>query len=686
MRPGLSAGILVSVLLGPTRGQADDGSITEEVIVRAAPRTRDASEAVVSAAEASKLAGTQGDPAKVVEDLPGTARPSFGSGQLVVWGAAPAETRVYVDGVEIAALFHGSALRSTVNGDLVSSVTLTPGAYGAEYGRGLGGMVRVDTRDLPAGGVHGYAQADTLDGSALVTAGVGDRVRVAVALRYGWLNSLLQAVDAPNVDEFFAVPRYVDVQTKAQIALRPNESLDLVVLGSSDGLTESIPDADPARVRRESTGTSYSRVYLRYRRLLDDGASADALAFLGHDGSSLSDAFGGNPATLDESTVRWGLRAKHSSRLTRWARLRLGIEVDGSTAQVFREGSLLIPPREGDVKVFGQPPGQDFHIDSWTAGVLDVAPSVAGDLEVGPLTVTPGLRADALLVQTGRRTPRVGQTPPVGFERLDAEIEPRISARLRVTPQLSFLGAAGVYSQPPDPADLSAVFGNPRLGPEGADHAMVGEVVRIAPSLSLEALGFYRWMSGLAVRDPSPYPHVAQALVQEGVGRAYGAQMLLRQAPWMGFSGWVSCTLSRSERQDTPGSPWRLLDYDQPLALAVVVSKELGEWRAGLRFRYARGLPRTPVIGAFYDAKDDVYQPVFGPQNSVRLPDFWQLDLRVERSFALGTAATLLLYVEGLNVTDHANGEEYIYNVDYSRRSTVTGLPAIAVVGARVEL
>ena len=60
--------------------------------------------------------------------------------------------------------------------------------------------MRVETKDLPDGGVHGYVGADTLDGSAMVTAALGDRVRVGVAGRYGWLDSVLQAVDAPNVD------------------------------------------------------------------------------------------------------------------------------------------------------------------------------------------------------------------------------------------------------------------------------------------------------------------------------------------------------------------------------------------------------------------------------------------------------------------------------------------------------
>ena len=94
------------------------------------------------------------------------------------------------------------------------------------------------------------------------------------------------------------------------------------------------------------------------------------------------------------------------------------------------------------------------------------------------------------------------------------------------------------------------------------------------------------------------------------------------------------------------------------------------------------------MIGAFYDAKDDVYQPIFGAQNSIRLPRLLAARLCASTGpSALATALRLLVYVEGLNVTNHANGEEYVYNVDYSRRGPPSpGCPSIAVLGARVEL
>jgi TonB family protein len=658
----------------------------QDVVAHGARRKHDELDVTIPAAQGRKVVGTQGDPIKVLENLPGLARPSFGSGQLIVWGSGPGDTRTYVDGVEVPALFHGSALRSTVNGDLVRDVTLTPGAYGADYGRSLGGVVRVETRDLPTTGVHGYAGADTLDGSGMVTAALNDRVRIGMAGRVGWLDPLLKAVDARNVDQFFAIPSYRDYQLKAQFALRPRESLDAVILGSSDDLTQVIPDSDPAHARSETTHTAYQRFYLHYRRELDDGSVVDVTPFVGHDSNDLDATFGANPAVLDQSTRRWGLRASHRSRPASFFGLTLGMDVDGSNASIFRDGSLEIPPREGDISVFGQPPGDDTNVDSWRANVIDVGPYIIGDLDLGALKLTPGLRVDGYLTEASRLTPRVGQTPSIGLTQLQGEVEPRIAARVHVTPRLSLLAAAGVYSQPANPADLSAVFGTPTLGPEKADHASAGETLRITDTLSAEVVGFYKWMSDLAVRDPSPTPKLANALLQVGVGKSYGIQFLLRQQPWHGFFGWVAYTISRSERRDTPGANWRLFDYDQPHVLTLVGSKELGAWSVGARFRYATGLPRTPVLSAFYDAKDDEYQPIFGAQNSIRLPAFWQIDLRIDRSFRLGEGGRLLVYVEGLNVTNRANGEEFIYNVDYTKRGTITGLPALAVLGARVEL
>ena len=108
---------------------------------------------------------------------PGVGRSAFGSGALIVWGSAPQDTRVNVDGVEIPVLYHVGGMRSTINSDLVRSIDLSPGSYGAEYGRGLGGLVRIELQDPGREGVHGYVAADVMDVSGMVRAAITPNLR-----------------------------------------------------------------------------------------------------------------------------------------------------------------------------------------------------------------------------------------------------------------------------------------------------------------------------------------------------------------------------------------------------------------------------------------------------------------------------------------------------------------------------
>ena len=98
------------------------------------------------------------------------------------------------------------------------------------------------------------------------------------------------------------------------------------------------------------------------------------------------------------------------------------------------------------------------------------------------------------------------------------------------------------------------------------------------------------------------------------------------------------------------------------------------------RFRYASGFPRTQVLGSYFDASRDRYQPLFGKHNGIRLDPFYQLDLRVGyQADVHGTE--LLVYLEVQNVTNRENVEEYIYSPDFSTRQTIQGLPILPVLG-----
>ena len=118
--------------------------------------------------------------------------------------------------------------------------------------------------------------------------------------------------------------------------------------------------------------------------------------------------------------------------------------------------------------------------------------------------------------------------------------------------------------------------------------------------------------------------------------------------------------------------------------LAVLASYQFGHgWEGGARFRYTTGVPRTPVIGSFL-AGNDEYDPIFGAHNSIRLPAFYQLDARLERAWVL-RRAKLNVFLDVQNVTNRKNPEEIIYNAQYTVKGYITGLPTLAVLGARLE-
>jgi hypothetical protein len=140
----------------------------------------------------------------------------------------------------------------------------------------------------------------------------------------------------------------------------------------------------------------------------------------------------------------------------------------------------------------------------------------------------------------------------------------------------------------------------------------------------------------------------------------------------------------RSERKDATDKDWRLFDYDQSHVFTAVGAYDLGKgFEVGLRFRFATGYPRTPVIGATYDARSDTYQPIFGPHNSLRIPPFLSVDLRFAKRFKLGAKSELEVYLDVQNVTNHSNPEEIVYDPTYAQRGYITGFPVLPVLGAR---
>jgi TonB family protein len=656
-----------------------------EIVITAPPIRKQVVSTEVSAEQGRRVPGAQGDVLRVVENLPGVARSTVGSGALVVWGASPEDTRVYVDGVRVPRLYHDGGLRSVVHSDLVKSVELAPGGYGASYGRGLGGLVTVALDPLEDRGFHGSIAADVLDAAGSVRASLGEKIHVEIAARKSYLDALLPVFTSRDVSSLFPVPRYADGQ--ARVVYRPDAHTTFEVggLASSDATDRSTPSADPAQRKTESTTLRWGRVYARVRRENQDGSVVTVTPWVGADASTLVSRFGGTPASLTNDSTLFGLRASWRGKPIAGVVVTAGVDAEAVSASIHRAGSVTSPPREGDARVFGQAPSDRVNADTWSAVVAGVAPFAEADVSLvnDRLHLLPGLRFDPYVISGSRRTPVEGATPSVGYFTSEALFEPRLAVTADLSPRVKVKAAYGRYHQTPQVEDLSAVFGNPTLTAARADHFLAGALFRLSETTGVETTVFYTSSTDLAARSASPAPLLAEALEQTGSGRSFGAQILVRKEIGAGLFGWVSYSLLRSERRDRDGAAWRLFDFDQTHVLTALASYRIGAgFEIGARARVATGFPRTPVRGAYYDARTDTFEPVLGPQSSIRIPAFFALDVRVSRRFAIG-ASELEIYLDVQNATNRQNPEELVYTRDYTQQSAITGLPILPSLGAR---
>jgi hypothetical protein len=290
----------------------------------------------------------------------------------------------------------------------------------------------------------------------------------------------------------------------------------------------------------------------------------------------------------------------------------------------------------------------------------------------------------------------------IGGVRLDYQsfmqklwVDPRLSVLWTPVDWLTVKGGAAMYHQPPDyrVGQLSPVFGNPGLQPEAANHFTVGAETRFTDAISLDVNVYYKQLtqqvrqvltSGLGsdVNIPGAETRFSSA----GYGRAYGAELLLRHKLTKNFFGWVAYSLSRFERDGYGGQEWSPGPLDQPHNLIVVASYQLPfDIVVGGRFRYASGPLVTPVVASLYDVDGNYYYPLPGQPWSVRLPDFVQLDVRIDKRFVFNTW-TLALYLDIQNVTNAQNPEGLFYSFNYTQKAYVNGIPILPSLGVRGEL
>lgn len=665
----------------------DESTAMRTVVrTRADPPPEQVKSTAMESEEIRTAPGTQGDPLRALQNLPGVARTPGGFGLLILRGASPNQSRVFLGGHALPRAFHSLAIASVVPADAIDRMEFVPSNFGARYGDATGGLVVLHPATPDRSGVHGHGRVDLLGMGASVHGPVGKGTYYAAAQR-GWVDAVLMTAERVAEDAAFTLPRYYDYQAFFDHPVGPGV-LSVRALGAGDRLQARSAGFGSRPFRVFEMVAQFHRADLSYR------VRRGPWSFWLTPSARLERNGWRQPLVSSSTSIREdavvSVRAEASRSVTRSTSVTVGAD-----AEVDRFRTDL--KRPGNVSTGEPPRSEQLQGVASTVGAY-----VQSSLAVQQWTFSPGLRASAFTLDDAAAT----------------AIDPRLSAHWRFAPRWRWSMGLGLYSQARvQQSTVSADF----VG--GTADQIAGRVVLPASLLSLEPrAGFAPVPGGLSVARAAQASTAfgrelgdswfvemgswvriqdnadgfrrddGELRVETATGSlAYGLEALVRRRLGPQLWGWAGYTLARVEDRIldrvgvasapdvTPSS------FDQRHNLVLLASYQLPHrWRIGGRFRLVSGAPFTDVVGVVWVPPREEPLAAAGSPNGARFPTFHQLDLRVDKSWVL-QRVQLSAYVDVQNVYNKLNPEAYIYNADFSRRADAIGLPIFPSLGFRID-
>jgi TonB family protein len=619
------------------------------------PEPGAATREVLRAEEMTTVPGTFGEPLRVVSTMPGVGRSPLAVGFFLVRGASFENTGFIVDGFPVLNLYHFGAGPSVIASPFVSQLEFNPGNYPVAYGRFSAGLIQVRT-DVPRPpSLRAIVEVDLLRAGAFVAAPVGRTGSISFGARRSYFDPFL-ALIAPGV-----FVGYGDAQARFEVNLTDRTRYTAFAFASTDRFT--IGPQGPWVASPYTAGLDYSfyRVINRVEHRASRDLRIEYAALLGWDRVEvLSNRRLGSTRTNESSVLSGtviGQRLAVRSLVNSTHSFHGGLDALG---QIYNVVASL---RSNTVA-----PTQLTQIS--------VAAFIEHTLKLNPVELVTGIRADyARYAEYNRLL-----------------IDPRLVARWKAHSMVTIVAGSGIFHQLPNALLMVAGFSLP---PQRAWQNSLGVELDLGAQFDARVTGYFNYLFDLpptggiapSINDPGRYDDLGidQGTLFRGQGRAYGVEFFLRRRLERGLYGWLSYTLSRSERFQ-PGGPVSLFNYDQTHVLNLALSWKINDrWRVGARFQLASGTPVANIVGSIYQSDSRAFAPFTAPGDE-RTPLSNQLDLRVDYSFRWWRFR-MNAFLDVMNAYNAQNGDlGWTYRYDYAQRVPGGGIPILPTIGIRGEL
>jgi hypothetical protein len=227
-------------------------------------------------------------------------------------------------------------------------------------------------------------------------------------------------------------------------------------------------------------------------------------------------------------------------------------------------------------------------------------------------------------------------------------LEPRLSLKFDVDDKSSFKASYNRMTQTvhlisnttaSTPFDVWTPSTN-NIRPQLADQVAMGYFRNFGEEEDWEASveGYYKWM-----QNQIDYVNGANLFLNKllegeliiGKGRAYGAEFYLKKAKGV-FTGWVSYTIARTERQTNPlnNGNWYPSRFDRLHNLNVVTSYDINKRLClSATFVLATGTPATFPTNRMVLQGYVIPQNANYTRNNTRIPAYHRLDVSLQYKF-----------------------------------------------------
>jgi hypothetical protein len=700
----------------------------DQAAPEAAPSTIDVAPAAVQA-----VAGAGDNIYRVLQTLPGVGAVNDFDSRLTVRGGGPDQNLTVMDGVEIHNPYRLFGLTSAFNPETVANFELITGGFSAKYGDRLSSILVVENRaGNPATGFGGTAAIALTDGNLIAEGrlpGMNGSSWLVTARRTYYDLVAERIVDTD-------LPSFGDLQTRADIQIRPGQTLTVFGLNSRESTDARFDDDD--------AGDEFVDIETTTRNDLGAVSYSATLGTRAFSKSTVS--WYRNTESIDfAGDVRTGSRRSNSPAdaepltgivFTRGLSIedvavRQELAVNAGASHLIETGfETHTLDTSWSWLITGQ---RNFSAANGSSG--QGGAGIPSDLDSRRST----LRAGAWVTDRWTITPRVRLEPGLRFDwsgiTEETSVSPRLAMVTDLTDRTRLRLAGGLFTQSPgyekllqsdyflDLSDSNELS----LRSERAWHALAGLERRFGSGVTVRMEGYYRDLNRLVLgRLETPEevavrvatydfpdelawgiptaPQVTTVPSNEGVGEAYGVELYAEKRATSAdtkLTGWASYTWGRADTTAyglTFGA-----DYDRRHALSVVGSYRLSRLiEVSSTFRAQSGFPYTPALGLIPASVEDPVAaeagvtrivPLYDDQgllvwtadygdssnfNTARLPLFARVDLRVTFR-PRWSNDRWQIYVDVINLLNRDNASDISVELAYdpgSDRPALTEVPS----------